>query len=158
MAVVRVRRPGFCWSGVRVASVVMVSSPIDGYCGGAASVVSSRCASLTRYSHSERATCSWMAGTRIKRRQAREPSPQGSRPMASRDGSVSWQSTLMYSAWSDQWLSTNARMTSSASQMDALVASLASQIEASSKGVVGGFFLAEDGVETVLVVKEPCGL
>ncbi|KAH6842945.1 hypothetical protein B0I37DRAFT_383258 [Chaetomium sp. MPI-CAGE-AT-0009] len=134
----------------------MVSSLVDGDSEGAASVVSSRRASSARYSHSERATSSWMPGTRIRRRQAREPSSRGRQPRPYRDGSVSWQLTFMLWAWSCQCLSTNARRTPSASQTEARVASLASQIEVSSEGVVSGFFLVEHDVVVVLVSNEAC--
>lgn len=71
------------------------SGPGDGGGGDSFPVVLPRRASSARFSHSERTTSSWMTGTRMRRRQACEPSERGSWPMARSEGSVSWQSIFM---------------------------------------------------------------
>ncbi|EAQ85046.1 hypothetical protein CHGG_09060 [Chaetomium globosum CBS 148.51] len=162
VAVVRVRRPGrfpeglgLVVSGVELL-VVWVVSELGGDVGGggcASSVVASLPASSARCSHSERATSSWMTGTWMRRRHARKPSERESWPMACRDGSVSWQSIVMSLAWWAQCSLTNARITSSASQMEARVASFASQIASSSESV-GSDFLLEDDLKVVLLEDE----
>lgn len=68
-------------------------------------------------SHRAIATSSWITGTRISCRQARDPSSCGSRPMLRSSLRVISQSMEMLAAWCDQSSLTNSLMNASASQM-----------------------------------------